>query len=212
MERELLSIGELARASGLTVSALRFYDGAGVLAPVAVDPHTGYRWYARDQLAPARLVAGLRRVGMPLPEIAAAVRHWGDTGAVAELLAAHLRRLEEGLADAKREISRLRSLFTDEESRMSTIRLTISRDEFAAALATVRFAVGADPELPMLHGVLVESTPGRGPAGRHRPVPARRRRGRRPTWRVTAAGTCCRPVSSTAPRGCSPAAGRSRSR
>ncbi len=31
MESELLSIGELARASGLTVSALRFYDRCGVL-------------------------------------------------------------------------------------------------------------------------------------------------------------------------------------
>ncbi len=155
----MLSIGELARASGLTVSALRFYDGAGVLAPVAVDPHTGYRWYAHDQLAPARLVAGLRRVGMPLPEIATAVRHWGDNGTVADLLAAHLRRLEEGLADAKQEISRLRSLLTDEEPHMSTIRLTIARDEFAAALAAVRFAVGADPDLPMINGVLVDVEP-----------------------------------------------------
>jgi DNA-binding transcriptional MerR regulator len=38
------SIGEMARASGLTVSALRFYDGAGVLVPAFVDPETGYRW------------------------------------------------------------------------------------------------------------------------------------------------------------------------
>lgn len=29
----LFGIGQLARVSGLTVSALRFYDGAGVLEP-----------------------------------------------------------------------------------------------------------------------------------------------------------------------------------
>ena len=40
VESELLSIGELARASGLTVSALRFYDRRGVLAPALVDPGT----------------------------------------------------------------------------------------------------------------------------------------------------------------------------
>lgn len=34
---ELLGIGELARASGLTVSALRFYDREGVLTPAVVD-------------------------------------------------------------------------------------------------------------------------------------------------------------------------------
>jgi len=38
-------IGEVARASGLSVSALRFYDGAGVLVPAEVDPATGYRRY-----------------------------------------------------------------------------------------------------------------------------------------------------------------------
>jgi len=58
------SIGELARASGLSVSALRFYDGAGVLVPARVDPATGYRWYDAGQVRSARLIARLRRVGM----------------------------------------------------------------------------------------------------------------------------------------------------
>ena len=66
-------IGEMARASGLSVSALRFYDGAGVLVPAEVDPDTGYRRYADDQLRAARLVASLRRVGMPIAEIIVAV-------------------------------------------------------------------------------------------------------------------------------------------
>ena len=38
MENELLGIGRLASLSGLPVSALRFYDGAGVLRPSLVDP------------------------------------------------------------------------------------------------------------------------------------------------------------------------------
>ena len=46
-----------------------------MLVPALVDPVTGYRWYTDDQVAPARLVAGLRRVGMPLAEIGAALRH-----------------------------------------------------------------------------------------------------------------------------------------
>ncbi len=39
--------------SGLGVSALRFYDRAGVLVPDQVDPVTGYRWYAPEQLGEA---------------------------------------------------------------------------------------------------------------------------------------------------------------
>ena len=73
-------IGEMARASGLSVSALRFYDGAGVLVPAEVDPLTGYRRYADDQLRAARLVAGLRRVGMPVAGITRAVASCRSAG------------------------------------------------------------------------------------------------------------------------------------
>ncbi|MFC3500687.1 MerR family transcriptional regulator [Micromonospora krabiensis] len=147
------SIGELARASGLTVSALRFYDSAGVLVPALVDPVTGYRWYTDDQVMPARLVAGLRRVGMPVPEIATAVR--SGPAVVHRLLDAHLRRLEDGLADARRELSRIRTLVDSEEPTMST-RLVLSRAELARAVDAVRFAVGTDPDLPVLGGVLLD--------------------------------------------------------
>ncbi|MGN9765397.1 MerR family transcriptional regulator [Micromonospora sp. SD12] len=148
------SIGELARASGLTVSALRFYDSAGVLAPALVDPVTGYRWYTDDQVAPARLVAGLRRVGMPVAEIAVALRC--EPAQVHRLLDAHLRRLEDGLADARRELSRIRTLI-DAGEHPTVTSLVLSRVDLAAAVDAVRFAVGADPELPMLCGVLIES-------------------------------------------------------
>ncbi|MEU4790734.1 MerR family transcriptional regulator [Micromonospora tulbaghiae] len=158
VESELRSIGELARASGLTVSALRFYDRSGVLAPARVDPVTGYRWYTEDQVGPARLVAGLRRVGMPLTGIADALRHRHRPGEVHRLLDAHLRRLEDGLADARRELSRIRSLIDPEETIVTT-RLVLSRTDLAAAVDAVRFAVGADPGLPVLSGVLVEVEP-----------------------------------------------------
>ncbi|NES29239.1 MerR family transcriptional regulator [Micromonospora terminaliae] len=153
------SIGELARASGLTVSALRFYDRSGVLVPALVDPATGYRWYADDQVAPARLVAGLRRVGMPLAGIAEALRHRHRPAVVHRLLDAHLRRLEDGLADARRELSRIRTLIDPEETPVTPTRLVLSRTDLAAAVDSVRFAVGSDPELPVLSGVLVEVEP-----------------------------------------------------
>ncbi|MFJ6954133.1 DNA polymerase III subunit beta family protein [Micromonospora aurantiaca (nom. illeg.)] len=158
VESELRSIGELARASGLTVSALRFYDRSGVLAPARVDPVTGYRWYTEEQVDPARLVAGLRRVGMPLAGIAEALRNRHRPAEVHRLLDAHLRRLEDGLADARRELSRIRSLIDPEETIVTT-RLVLSRTDLAAAVDAVRFAVGADPGLPVLSGVLVEVEP-----------------------------------------------------
>ncbi|RMI46442.1 DNA polymerase III subunit beta family protein [Streptomyces triticirhizae] len=169
MESERLGIGEVARASGLPVSALRFYDGAGVLVPAVVDRGTGYRRYDREQVAEARLVAVLRRVGMPLADIrlALAGRAGGDPTLPVRLLAAHVRRLERGVAEARSELSRLRgtveknehtgkkeNAMTTSESRVVT--LTLAGAELAAALDAVRFAVGHDPELPALAGVLFD--------------------------------------------------------
>jgi DNA polymerase III subunit beta len=159
---ELRGIGEMSRETGLTVSALRFYDRAGLLVPPEVDPDTGYRRYAGRQVAPARLVAGLRRVGMPLVEIAQVLALLPDTVAARRLVDAHLRRLEDGLADARRELSRVHQLLDSREGNMTDpmTRVSVAAAEMAAALDAVRFAVSTDPELPVLGGVLVAAEPG----------------------------------------------------
>jgi DNA-binding transcriptional MerR regulator len=148
----------MARESGLSVSALRFYDGAGVLIPASVDPGTGYRYYAPDQVVVARLVASLRRVGMPLAGIRELLAHRHDPKAVDALLDRHLRRLEQGLADARRELSCVRSLIEQEDPVPATT-VTVRGAELADALRAVRFAVGSDPEFPVLSGVLFDVTP-----------------------------------------------------
>ena len=147
-------IGEMARDCGLTVSALRFYDGAGVLVPAQVDPRSNYRWYSDEQVPTARLIARLRRVGMPLADISRVLAHRDERPVVEQVLQAHLTRLEDGLADARRELSAALSLL-DQESPMTT-RLTTTAAELLAALRAVRFAVGSDPDLPVLTGVLLD--------------------------------------------------------
>ncbi|MEU1027733.1 MerR family transcriptional regulator [Streptomyces mirabilis] len=157
------SIGEMARDGGLSVSALRFYDRAGVLVPAWVDPISGYRWYEPEQLEEARLLARLRRAGMPLADIRLVLAAWAgaDADLVRGLLQAHLRRLELGLSDARGEFSTLRALLDHRENPMTspntaTARLSLPAPELAAALDAVRFAAGTDPELPMLGGILFD--------------------------------------------------------
>ncbi len=65
----LLPIGAFARSARLSPKALRLYDELGLLRPAFVDPATGYRFYDPAQLDQARLVAWLRRLGMPLARI-----------------------------------------------------------------------------------------------------------------------------------------------
>ncbi|MGH9277526.1 MAG: GNAT family N-acetyltransferase [Acidimicrobiales bacterium] len=66
---DLLTIGELSARCGLSVKVLRTYADAGVLAPVHVDPSSGYRYYEPGQQADAEIVALLRRAGVPVADI-----------------------------------------------------------------------------------------------------------------------------------------------
>ncbi|MFC8091006.1 MerR family transcriptional regulator [Streptomyces sp. NPDC057301] len=69
MREDMLTIGAFSKACRLSPKALRLYDELELLKPRRVDPDTGYRYYAVDQLERARLVAWLRRLGMPLVRI-----------------------------------------------------------------------------------------------------------------------------------------------
>ncbi len=99
---ELLTIGEFARRSRLSAKALRLYDELGLLRPAVVDPVNGYRRYSPDQLDTARIVAWLRRIGMPLAEIRAVVAL--PAGQAAAAVADHWRRVEAE-TDDKRQLA-----------------------------------------------------------------------------------------------------------
>lgn len=71
MARDHLRAGEFGAAARLSPKALRLYAEQGLLPPAWVDPATGYRYYRPDQLPRARLIARLRRLGLPLARIAA---------------------------------------------------------------------------------------------------------------------------------------------
>jgi len=80
---ELLTIGAFARAARLSPKALRMYGDLGLLSPAAVDAESGYRYYHPAQLDRARLVAMLRRIGMPLARIREVADLSGATAAKA---------------------------------------------------------------------------------------------------------------------------------
>src|SRR4051794_26463735 len=69
-EDPLLSIGAFAGRSRLSARALRLYERQGLLLPAKVDDANGYRYYRHSQLRDARLIASLRRLDMPLRQVA----------------------------------------------------------------------------------------------------------------------------------------------
>ncbi|MFI1500624.1 MerR family transcriptional regulator [Streptomyces platensis] len=115
---ELLTIGAFARASRLSPKALRLYDELGLLPPAHVDPHSGYRHYAPAQLERARLVAWLRRLGMPLARIREVCELAPDAAAVA--VAAYWAQVEADTA-ARRDLA---AFLVDQLERKNTAMTT----------------------------------------------------------------------------------------
>jgi MerR family redox-sensitive transcriptional activator SoxR len=66
-----LSIGEVAERTGVSVSALRFYEAEGMLAPTRSAG--GQRRFPRDALRRIAFIRVAQRVGLTLDEIRAAL-------------------------------------------------------------------------------------------------------------------------------------------
>jgi len=68
---DLLTIGEIARRSGFTQSAVRYYDDLGLLS--AIRTVGGQRRFQRGSLRRLALIRAARNMGLSLEEIAAAL-------------------------------------------------------------------------------------------------------------------------------------------
>jgi DNA-binding transcriptional MerR regulator len=104
-----LTIGDFSRITHLSVKALRRYHDAGLLEPAKVDPQTGYRYYAVDQVPTEQVIHRFRELGMPVREVAD-VLGATDPDARAALIAGHLERLEGQLDHTRAAVSSLRRL------------------------------------------------------------------------------------------------------
>lgn len=65
----MFRIGEFSRFSRVSVKMLRHYDELGLVKPAWVDPYTGYRYYAADQLPRLNRIVALKDLGFRLEQI-----------------------------------------------------------------------------------------------------------------------------------------------
>jgi DNA-binding transcriptional MerR regulator len=105
----LISIGDFARATHLSVRALRLYHQEGLLEPAAVDPNSGYRRYDLGQIPTAQVIRRLRELNMPLEDVHAIVST-ADLAERNDLITRHLHRLEQELSRTQDAIASVRDL------------------------------------------------------------------------------------------------------
>lgn len=151
---ELISIGAFAKLAGMTASALRFYDDAGLLRPEAVDPQTGYRLYSDSQLAHASQLLQLRAIGMPLLVIGRF--YAADADEASQMIDEQVANVAADAAEVQQTASMLKASL----SRETHLALgTLPGPVLAAALDQVIATTIQDPDTPVLGGVRVEAGP-----------------------------------------------------
>ncbi|MGW0709879.1 MerR family transcriptional regulator, partial [Streptomyces sp. NPDC002643] len=156
----MLTIGAFAKACRLSPKALRLYDELDLLRPARVDPDTGYRYYAAEQLEQARLVAWLRRLGMPLARIRT-VRSLAPAPAAREIRA-YWAEVEAETASRRELAAFLVSHLTDStSSRKDTTMLELRY----AALSDTGLVRPANQDTAYAGAHVLAVADGFGPAG-----------------------------------------------
>jgi MerR family transcriptional regulator, thiopeptide resistance regulator len=113
------SVGEVARAAGVTVRTLHHYDRIGLLRPSGRTP-SGYRSYDRADLGRLQRILGYRELGFSLEEIA---------------------RLLDGEADPMRHLRRQRDLLAGRIERLQRMLATLER-----TMEAHRMGINLNPE------------------------------------------------------------------
>lgn len=107
---DVLDIGDVAKATGLSLRALRFYEARGLVAPLRTAG--GRRVYGRGELARLSAAVALKRAGFSLAQIGQLLG--GRHVDLARLVAARLGALDEAVA----ALAEARALLLTVQSRI----------------------------------------------------------------------------------------------
>ena len=101
MKSSRLTIGALAKASGLSRSTLLYYDRLDLLRPERRNA-ANYRLYSESEAKRLEQICLHRHMGIPLKEIASLLREPGMNSSV-EILQRRLRTLDREIAELRRQ-------------------------------------------------------------------------------------------------------------
>jgi DNA-binding transcriptional MerR regulator len=123
----LLTIAQVAARTGLTAHTLRYYERAGLIAPVARAPG-GQRRYAAADLDWIGFLLRLRETRMPIGQMQAFARLRGEGNATAPerraLLEAHLAQVLDEITTMQRAAEALQAKIAHYQGLEASLRVT----------------------------------------------------------------------------------------
>ncbi|MEV4757617.1 MerR family transcriptional regulator [Micromonospora sp. NPDC049559] len=125
----MFNIGDFAALGRVSVRMLRHYDAIGLLRPARVDPATGYRYYAADQLSRLNRVIALKDLGFTLQQVQAVLEEKVDVTELRGMLRLRRAQLADQLAADTARLLRVeaRLRLIESEGHMDTAEVVLRR-------------------------------------------------------------------------------------
>ncbi len=164
---DLMTIGEFARLSHLSLKALRLYDSMGLLRPASIDGQSGYRYYLPEQAGRARLIGLLRRLEMPLERITHVVEL--EAACAAQAIADYWDTVEADLQTRRRLVQYLQNNLQGKGGQMYSIQ---ERSVPEQKIATIQARITAGSLPGFIGSSMREILDGLGAAGLSQTGPA----------------------------------------
>lgn len=115
--KNYFSVGEAAKAVGMTSEALRHYDRIGLVKPSRKDEWTNYRYYTGQDIVRLNTIRALQKMDLPLKEIRE-VLEYNDLQAIISFLTDTERKADEKIAELQYSKAKIHSAKADFERKL----------------------------------------------------------------------------------------------
>jgi len=105
----MLRIGEFSALTQVSIKTLRHYDEVGLLKPLYVDPHSGYRYYSASQMAQLNRILALRDLDLSLEQIASLLKEGVSADALRGMLTLRQIDLENRVREETETLCRVKA-------------------------------------------------------------------------------------------------------
>jgi MerR family transcriptional regulator, thiopeptide resistance regulator len=151
-------VGALARATGLTVRTLHYYDEIGLLSPTR-RTSGGHRAYSADDVQRLYRICALRQLGLPLAGVQGALNgeQWDLEGALVEQLHSLAARLSNEQRLHSRLASLVQALQTDRQPSTTDLLEVLEQMNTLEAGVQRRIGILVYKDLQRAHNYLIDT-------------------------------------------------------
>ncbi|GCE13527.1 MerR family transcriptional regulator [Tengunoibacter tsumagoiensis] len=161
--QNVLKIGEFAQVSQVSIATLRHYEKLGLFKPAVLDPDTGYRYYALDQMSYLNRILVLKELGFSLEQIAYLIKEGISLERMRGMFQLRQAQIQQMIETEQARLTRIAAhlYHIEQEGKMPTYEIVPKNVDqlFVASLrATVPVVGGIDHSFRKIEAYLRSHT------------------------------------------------------